>query len=111
MELLLVLGVIAVISAIAVPLMARIGDNADIGAAKRNAQTLCTLFQGAQSTGATFSATSKSGIADELIAGVTGPYMDGSIFQAEMTNEDRDHALAYIDYDVVNQSLVYNPDN
>lgn len=109
-EMLVVISVIGIIAAIGVPAIDNITGKADTNAAKRNAQSAATLHAGAVSAGAEFTATDKSGILDELVAGKAGGDVSGSQFKmSPLSARERSQALEYLAYNEATGALSYVP--
>ena len=72
-EMLVVIAVIGIIAAIAVPNIGRINDSAKDATYRRNAQNIASVFASAQAAGVDFSAssTAEADIIDAIIAGAT----------------------------------------
>lgn len=107
-EMLVVIAVIGVITAIAVPSIGAISDKASTAKAKRNAQTICSLYGSARSVGVTFAATDKSGITDELIAGKSGAVL-GEFTMSPLSEIEKQAALAYVSYDLPRDAMKFDP--
>ena len=88
-ELLVVIAVIGLIAAIALPSLSKITDKARKASAQKNAQTLCTLHTNARSAGAGFSATTRGGILDELVVGVTGTIVASDFKMGALPENDQ----------------------
>lgn len=76
-EMLVVIAVIGVIAAIAIPNIGSINDSAKTSTAQRNAQTLASTVGAAIAAGYTFTATDVPGVVDEISTGITvtdGPF-------------------------------------
>ena len=71
-EMLVVIAVIGIIAAIAVPTIGSITAQANTNKAKRNAQNLASVFSSAIAAGATITGTDAAGVVGQLIAGVNG---------------------------------------
>ncbi len=107
---LVVIAVIGIIVAIAVPTMGSITDKADIAKSQRNAQNVCSLHAAALSVGVLFSSTDKGGILDEIISGKTSSAIAGSKFQMSSLSVDEKVAtLEYCSFDSVTGQMIYNP--
>jgi type IV pilus assembly protein PilA len=97
-ELLVVIAVIGILAAIAIPMIGRINDSAKAAAAKRNAQNLVSVYGAAASAGALFDTTSKGAIVTSLQTGVNGTgSFAGTKFQLKLSDNEKAAALAYVD--------------
>ncbi|MFT4549512.1 MAG: prepilin-type N-terminal cleavage/methylation domain-containing protein [Pseudoalteromonas tetraodonis] len=97
-EMLVVIAVIGIIAAIAVPTIGSITKQANTNKAKRNAQNLASVFASAVAAGAEATGANDKAICDLLIAGVYGAdSFDTTLFKVpNMTDDDRDDAVAYL---------------
>ena len=108
-ELLVVIAVMGVIAAIAIPSLSVIATQAIEVKSQRNAQSICKMYINARSAGAEFTAASKEGILDELIVGVTGSQVEAKFKIPPMPAEEKAAALAFCSYDPVNDIMNYQP--
>lgn len=115
-EMLVVIAVIGIIAAIAVPNIGRINESAKDATARRNAQNVASVFASANAAGLTFGSgsTSVSDIVDEIIVGkkVTekGPF-DGTFFGVPgLNSDDKTAAMAYLTWDADSEQLIYKGD-
>jgi len=108
-EMLVVIAVIGIIAAIAVPTIGSITAQANKNKAKRNAQNLASVYSAALAAGATISGATDTAICDLLIVGVTGAdAFAGTYFQVpNMSDTERDAAVVYLDIDGITGQLVY----
>ena len=108
-EMLVVIAVIGIIAAIAVPTIGSITAQANKNKAKRNAQNLASVYSSALAAGATVTGATDTAICDKLIAGVKGAdAFDNTWFQVpNMSNDERDNAVKYLKTDAVTGQLVY----
>lgn len=118
-EMLVVIAVIGIIAAIAVPNIGRINDSAKDATYRRNAQNLASVFASAQAAGHDFSnggALNRTEIIEAMIAGATindaGSPFNGTYFgvpglnAAQAVNED-DGAAKYLVWDELSGQLLY----
>lgn len=80
-EMLVVIAVIGILAGIAIGAMSSTNSTAKTNAAKRNAQSLCSLYNSARLVGAEFAAGTKAGILEEMIVGKSGGDLTGSQFK------------------------------
>jgi type IV pilus assembly protein PilA len=92
-ELLVVIAVIGVLSAIAIPAMSNVMENGEAAKDKRNAQNIASTYTAARAAGAVVDTTSKATIISNLENGVNGrgPYANTTfkISPLEPTEEGR----------------------
>lgn len=109
-EMLVVVSVIGIIAAIAIPALGNVNGKASEAAAKRNAQNIAALFNNARSVGTEFSSTTKSGVVDELLAGVSGAEVSGSHFKLSgLSDVEKTAALGYLTLNVGAGLMDYDP--
>lgn len=113
-ELLVVIAVIGLIAAIAIPQISKITDKAQIASDQRNAQNIVSVYGASLSAGATYSATTLTEVISALEAGVNG---SGTFADSEFKISTIDDAVTqprvetYIQFDgaTTPPSLSYNP--
>ena len=94
-EMLVVIAVIGIVASIAIPSMSDVNGSAKTARDQRNAQNLCSMYNGAIVAGVDFASNTTEGILDELIAGKTGE-TSGITFQLSPLNEEaREGLIAY----------------
>lgn len=98
-ELLVVIAVIGIMAAIAIPMITNINQNAKIAKDKRNAQQIASVYGAAVAAGADFSGVSTiDDILDKLKGnGIKGaPPFDNSIFKIELDTDQIEDAKNYL---------------
>ena len=110
-ELLVVIAVIGIIAAIAIPNIAGITGSATTAKDKRNAQNLSSVYASGKAAGASVTATTKTGIINELVStGMTvpaGSTFSGAAFKVPGLSEtEKAGAAAHL-----SDSLEYTPAN
>lgn len=98
-ELLVVIAVIGIMAAIAIPMITNINQNAKIAKDKRNAQQIASVYGAAVAAGANFSGVSTiDDILDKLKGnGIEGaPPFDNSIFKIELDTDQIEAAKEYL---------------
>ena len=110
-EMLSVVGVIGILSAIAIPNLSRIRESGQESAAKRNAQNLVSICQSAQSAGLRFcgEGTIFNKTVENIVNGghVQGGTFDGSYFGLPHLSEtEQERSLALFD-SARSDSIVY----
>ena len=109
-ELLVVMAVISCLAAMAVFHFISIRGQAQIAKSRHNARNICSVYQSARSVGATFTATTREGILEELIDGKYGRgAFSTSRFQITLAEEEKAPALAYCLYDAALDAMLYDP--
>lgn len=115
-EMLVVIAVIGIIAAIAVPNIGRINDSAKEATARRNAQNIASVFASAQAAGLNFASasTAKADIAAAVVTGAAvtekGPFENTWFGVPGLTEADRNLALDYLEYDATSGQLLYRGD-
>lgn len=113
-EMLVVIAVIGIIAAIAVPNIGRINDSAKEATARRNAQNVASVFASAQAAGLNFAAasTTPSDIVAAIVLGAKvtekGPFENTWFGVPGLTSADQTAALTYLSYDANSAQLLYN---
>ncbi len=108
-EMLVVIAVIGIIAAIAVPSIGAISGQANTAKAKRNAQTIASLYNASRGVGAAYASTDTSNIIDELVVGKSGPELAGTEFKiSSMSDEEKTAAMAYVSYDAAADLMSYS---
>ena len=113
-EMLVVIAVIGIIAAIAVPTIGNITEQANNSKAKRNAQNLASVCASAVAAGATFGSTSVGDIVDALVdTGVTGSVASGfnnTLFKVpNLSDTEKGNAEKHLTYDAQAKMIVYTP--
>ncbi len=116
-EMLVVIAVIGIIAAIAVPNIGRINDSAKDATYRRNAQNLASVFASAQAAGLDFSTgnTTESAIIEDIIGGGTvtedGPFKDTYFglpgLNATDAVSETAGAAKYLTWDTTSRQLLY----
>ena len=115
-EMLVVIAVIGIIAAIAVPNIGRINDSAKEATARRNAQNIASVFASAQAAGLNFAAasTEPAAIAAAVVTGASvtdpGPFENTWFGVPGLTVADQTAALTYLSFDPVSGQLLYRGD-
>ncbi|NLT70652.1 MAG: prepilin-type N-terminal cleavage/methylation domain-containing protein [Verrucomicrobiaceae bacterium] len=115
-EMLVVIAVIGIIAAIAVPNIGRINESAKEATARRNAQNIASVFASAQAAGLRFGGTSTSAadITEAIVTGAKvtekGPFEDTWFGVPGLTDDDQTAALTYLAYDANSDQLLYRGD-
>lgn len=115
-EMLVVIAVIGIIAAIAVPNIGRINDSAKEAVARRNAQNIASVFASAQAAGLNFAAssTTPANIATAVVTGAKvtekGPFENTWFGVPGLTAADQTAALKYLAYDAASAQLLYKGD-
>ena len=114
-EMLVVIAVIGIIAAIAVPTIGNITDQANNSKAKRNAQNLASVCASAVAAGADLgTSTNVSSIVNQLVSpGLTGSKdsgFDSTVFKVpNLTGAERMAASQHLSYDAQAKMIVYSP--
>ena len=117
-EMLVVIAVIGIIAAIAVPNIGRINDSAKDATYRRNAQNLASVFASAQAAGVNFASAStvEADIINAVITGATvndtdspfnGTYFGVPGLDATDAVSETAGAAKYLTYDATSGQLLY----
>lgn len=115
-EMLVVIAVIGIIAAIAVPNIGRINDSAKEATARRNAQNIASVFASAQAAGLRFggASTKAADIAKAIVTGAKvtekGPFENTWFGVPGLTATDQTAAVKYLAYDANSGQLLYKGD-
>ena len=109
-ELLVVIAVIGVIAAIAIPAMSGIFENSGNAKARRNAQSIASMYSSLRAAGASIASPDKTTIAAALtgagVNGVTGTAFASTKFRVPMGTTERDLAVGMLTYESNGDVLV-----
>ncbi len=99
-ELLVVIAVIGVIAAIAIPAMTGIFENSRGAKAKRNAQNLASAYASANAAGNSFVGVStEDGAVSAIVAGVTGQgAFATSTFRVQLDTDEQTAAKTHLEF-------------
>jgi type IV pilus assembly protein PilA len=96
-ELLVVIAVIGIMAAIAIPIISNINQNATIAKDKRNAQNIANVFGAAMAAGATVPTGSVSAAVDDLQTGRNGiGQFSSTLFKVNISDAEQPGAEAYL---------------
>ena len=109
-DLLFAMAIISVLAAVAIFNVSSSIGSSTVVKSRRNAQSICQLYQSARSVGATFTSTTKEGILEELIAGKQGSgAFATSVFQLELGGAEKAAALAFCSFDRAADMMCFRP--
>lgn len=114
-EMLVVIAIIGIIAAIAIPNIGALNDNAREAAAKRNAQTIASVLNAAIAAGGDLGTISAAAdIVDAAETGVTpadGAF-SGKLFTSGEIDDDEEATVAkYLEWDSANKAVKYKGTN
>ncbi len=111
-EMLVVIAIIGIIAAIAIPNIGNLNQSAKDATAKRNAQTVASVLNATIAAGAPTTTLTASNIVTTAIAGLTpstGAF-SGKLFTSGPINPtEQGAALSYLTWDSTNNQVIYNP--
>ncbi len=114
-EMLVVIAIIGIIAAIAIPNIGNLNASAKDATAKRNAQTVASVLNAAVAAGADISTlTDSTSVVNLAIAGVkpTSGAFSGKLFTSGPINSTEvPNAAKYLSYDAAQNQVIYNPGN
>lgn len=114
-EMLVVIAIIGIIAAIAIPNIGSLNDSARTAAAKRNAQSIASVLNAAVAAGADLGTIATSAdLVDAAEAGVTptdGAF-SGKLFTSGEIDDDEEPSVAgYLTWDSANKQVKYTGTN
>jgi prepilin-type N-terminal cleavage/methylation domain-containing protein len=114
-EMLVVIAIIGIIAAIAIPNIGSLNDSARTAAAKRNAQSIASVLNAAVAAGADLGTITDAGdLVDAAELGVTptdGAF-SGKLFTSGEIDDDEEAAVAgYLTWDSANKQVKYTGTN
>lgn len=111
-EMLVVIAIIGIIAAIAIPNIGALNDNARDAAAKRNAQTVASVLNAAVAAGVDSSTWTDGNILAKAQTGVSpddGAF-EGKVFTSGEIDDDEETKIsAYLTWDAANKQVKYDP--
>jgi type IV pilus assembly protein PilA len=114
-EMLVVIAIIGIIAAIAIPNIGTINDSAREATAKRNAQSVASVLNAAIAAGAStagFSATTTGAqlvtAAETGMSPTDGPFRNRTFSVGNIDDSEETLAAGYLSWDNVNQQVIYN---
>jgi len=108
-ELLVVIAVIGILAAIAIPALSNVFENSSKAKAKRNAQNIASTFAAARAAGATVAGSDVAGKTASLISGVNGlgAFASTQFKISSLDSTEISAAAAYLTYDSANDTINY----
>ena len=110
-EMLVVIAIIGIIAAIAIPNIGNLNASARDASARRNAQTVASVVNAAIAAGAdTSSISTTSGAITAAVAGLTpgkGAFKDKTFTSGPINSEDATAVESYLNWDNTNKQLNY----
>ena len=114
-EMLVVIAIIGIIAAIAIPNIGNLNASAKDATAKRNAQTVASVLNAAVAAGADISSLTDSlSVVNLAIAGVkpaTGAFSGKLFTSGPINSNETANAAKYLSYDPTQNQVIYNPGN
>lgn len=114
-EMLVVIAIIGIIAAIAIPNIGALNDSARESANKRNAQTVASVLNAAVAAGADLNLATGAGGSDIIAkaeAGVQpakGAFALKNFTSGPIDDEDEGEVAKYLSYDDTNKQVLYHP--
>jgi prepilin-type N-terminal cleavage/methylation domain-containing protein len=96
-ELLVVIAVIGIMAAIAIPIISNINQNATIAKNKRNAQNIANVYGAAVAAGATIDTSTVTSIINALQTGASGTgQFSSTTFKVNISDDEQDKLEAVL---------------
>jgi type IV pilus assembly protein PilA len=111
-EMLVVIAIIGIIAAIAIPNIGSLNDSAREAAAKRNAQTVASVLNAAVAAGVNTSGWTSANILEKAETGVSpadGAFQGKLFTSGPIDNDEETKIKAYLTWDASNEQVKYNP--
>lgn len=113
-EMLVVIAIIGIIAAIAIPNIGSINDSARQATAQRNAQSVASVMNAAIAAGYVPSGlTDGASVITAAVQGVTppsGPFKGKKFIVPNISTEDQAAAAVYLDYNATDAAVIYKAD-
>ena len=113
-EMLVVIAIIGIIAAIAIPNIGSINDSARQATAQRNAQSVASIMNAAIAAGYDPSSlTTPASIVEAAVDGVSppsGPFKGKNFIVPNISAEDQTAAAVYLEYNDTDKSVLYKAD-
>jgi prepilin-type N-terminal cleavage/methylation domain-containing protein len=110
-EMLVVIAIIGIIAAIAIPNIGNLNDSAREASARRNAQTVASVVNAAIAAGVDTSAITTTELAvaaaETGLTPTQGAFADKTFTSGAIDAEDRADVISYLDWDNTNKQLKY----
>lgn len=111
-EMLVVIAIIGIIAAIAIPNIGTLNDNARDAAAKRNAQTVASVLNAAIAAGVDTTGWASSNLLEKAQTGVSptdGAFQSKTFTSGPIDDDEETKAASYLSWDDTNKQVKYDP--
>lgn len=112
-EMLVVIAIIGIIAAIAIPNIGSINDSARKATAQRNAQSIASVLNAAVAAGADLGTPADGAalvtLAEDGVSPADGAFAGKKFTVGEIDDQEEYGAACFLSYDSDNKQVVYNP--
>jgi prepilin-type N-terminal cleavage/methylation domain-containing protein len=109
-EMLVVIAIIGIVAAIAIPNLGNLNDTAKVAAGRRNAQMITSVLNAAVAAGVDTAGWTTSNLITKAEDGVTptqGPFANRRFTSGDINSNEEAEAAKYLEWDSTNKQVKY----